>query len=382
MQKRITVALGMAFACCMAGCATRPTIDEPGYGPAQVRERLVRLLPQKLKDRSGWAADIQVAFSALEIEPSDSNLCSALAVTEQESGFVADPIVPNLARIARKEIDSRAARYHIPEFALNAALHLKSASGQRYDARLAAVRSERDLSLVYEDLIASVPLGKRLFSDSNPVRTGGPMQVSIAFAEQHAREQGYPYPIEESVRREVFTRRGGLYFGIAHLLGYVARYDNPIYRFADFNAGWYASRNAAFQKALSLASGIPLALDGDLVRLQTGVDGSRIGATELAVRSLGAKLDLSDSRIRRDLEKGDTLAFEKTDTYERVFEFAEKIENRALARAVIPQIKLESPKITRQLTTQWFAERVDGRFQRCMKDARKLDATGKSPSRQ
>ena len=381
MNKRMHVAAGMTLALFLSSCAIRPTIDEPAYSPAQVRERISGLLPTKLNDRAGWATDFQVAFSALQITPNDTNLCSALAVTEQESGYVADPEVPNLARIARREIDSRAARYHVPRFALSAALHLKSTNGQRYDERLASVRSERELSLIYEDLIASVPLGKRLFADSNPVRTGGPMQVSITFAEQYARDHGYPYPIEESVRREVFTRRGGLYFGIAHLLGYAARYETPVYRFADFNAGWYASRNAAFQKALSLASGIPLALDGDLVRYRAGADGSRIGTTELAARSLGAKLGLGDSRIRRDLEKGDTLAFDKTETHDRVFELAEKIEKRALARAVIPQIKLDSPKITRALTTQWFAERVDARFQRCMKEARKLAPLGKSPPR-
>ncbi|MDO2009014.1 DUF1615 family protein, partial [Escherichia coli] len=74
-----------------------------------------------------------------------------------------------------------------------------------------------------------------------------------------------------------------------HLLGYPADYPAPLYRFPDFNAGWYASRTAAFQNAVSRVSGIPLALDGDLIRYGTRTPGS----TELAVRSLGKRLDMS-----------------------------------------------------------------------------------------
>jgi hypothetical protein len=371
-MKNLTLSwvVSMSAAALLSACAAPRTVLEPASRPAEVRARIVTLLPSTVRDGQGWAADIQAALAALEIRPTNANLCATLAVTEQESSFNADPVVPNLSRIARAEIDKRAASLHIPRFAVSAALQLKSADGKRYEQRLAAIRTEQQLSRIYEDLIASVPLGKRLFADANPVRTGGPMQVSIAFSEHFSQQHGYPYPIGESIRREVFTRRGGVYFGIAHLLGYPADYDRPIYRFADFNAGWYASRNAAFQSAASLASGIPLALDGDLIRHQRGKDGSMVGATEMAVRSLGRQLGVGDSRIRRDLEKGESKEFEKTRTYRRLFELAEKIEGHKLARAVIPQIRLESPKITRKLTTEWFAKRVDDRYQRCLRKAR------------
>jgi hypothetical protein len=186
--------------------------------------------------------------------------------------------------------------------------------------------------------------------------------VSIDFAERHAKEKPYPYPVTGTMRDEVFSRRGGLYFGIAHLLDYRVRYDALIYRYADFNAGRFASRNAGFQNAVSKASGIPLELDGDLIR--EGSD--KPGSTEAAVRSLGPRLDLSDSAIRGGLEQGDRADFEQSRLYQRVFELAEQIERRPLPRAVIPNIRLQSPKITRPLTTEWFARRVDDRHKRCM----------------
>jgi len=192
------------------------------------------------------------------------------------------------------------------------------------------------------------------------VHTGGPMQVSIEFAQQHA--QGYPYPVQDSIRHEVFSRRGGLYFGIAHLLGYPVDYPQPLYRFADFNAGWYASRNAAFQSAVSRASGIRLALDGDLIRYGSIMPGS----TELAVRTLGKQLGLRNPQIRAQLEKGDRQDFEETELYRQVFALADRTAGKPVPRQQLPGIELKSPKITRQLTTAWFAKRVDERYQRCL----------------
>jgi hypothetical protein len=362
------VLLPLVVLAMLGGCVTPQRPRPPPRLPAEVRAQLERLLPDDTADRAGWATDIQSAFQLLDIPGSTENLCAALAVTAQESTFVADPVVPGLARIARNEIDRRAEQHRIPGLLVRAALKISSPDGKSYGARIAAVRTEKALSEIFEDFIDEVPMGRRLFGDANPVRTGGPMQVSIAFAEQHAREHPYPYAGDDSIRHAVFTRRGGLYFGIAHLLGYPNAYERHLYRYADFNAGWYASRNAAFQSAVTAASGVPLALDGDLI-LHERSSGAKVSATEAAVRSLGRELDMSDSAIHRALEQGGRFEFERTRLYERVFAVAERRQGKRLPRAVMPRIALESPKITRKLTTEWFATRVQQRYQRCINEA-------------
>jgi hypothetical protein len=362
----------------LSACATERAPRPRPPTPAEVRARAERALPAQTKQRAGWAADLQAALAALDLPPSDSHLCSVIAIVAQESGFEADPPVANLPKIARAEIDERAARVGVPRVAVGVALKLPSPDGRSYAERLATVRTEGELSLLFEDFLGSVPLGEKLFGGWNPVRTGGSMQVSIAFAETFAEQRGYPYPIEVSIRREVFTRRGGLYFGIAHLLDYEARYDAPIYRFADFNAGRWASRNAAFQAAVSRATGIPLATDGDLIR-RGAAAAKGPGATETATRALGSRIGASDAEIRRALEAGDGPGFERTDVYEAVFAIADDVAGKRLPRARIPDIVLHGPKIQRKLTTRWFAERVDGRHRACMQKLRPAPAAKEPP---
>lgn len=357
--------LPLLCAVALAGCATHEVHKAPARQPDVVRAEIVHLLPASVADREGWARDTYAAFATQDIIPTTQNLCAVLAVAAQESGFHVDPTVPGLPTIARREIDRRAAAHHVPRFLVDAALRLKSPDGRRYSERLKSAHTEKQLSAMFQDFIGMVPLGRRLFGKLNPVHTGGPMQVSVAFAEAH--DRGYPYPASNSIRDEVFSRRGGLYFGTLHLLGYPTHYPEIVYRFADFNAGWYASRNAAFQAAVSKVTGIRLALDGDLVRY--GSD--QPGATELAVRSLGARLGLDDGDIHSTLKQGETYEFQASPLYLRVFALADQTAGKSLPRAILPGITLDSPKITRKLTTAWFAHRVDARWKRCMARAGK-----------
>ena len=367
MMRRLTVLLALMLSACTAIEGPPPMPEYRRMSAAAGRMLVNRLLPDGVKDRTAWATDIYAALAALDVPTTAENICAAIAVTAQESGFQVDPAVPGLAGIARKEIDKRRESAGIPKFALDAALALSSTNGKSYSDRLDAVKTEQQLSDLYDDFIGRVPFGKALFADRNPIRTGGPMQVSIAFAETHAAEKPYPYLVSGTIRQEVFTRRGGMYFGIAHLFDYAAPYTRPLYRFADYNAGRYASRNAAFQNAVTQVSGIPLDLDGDLLRYENGRPTREPGSTELAVRVLVPRLDLDNEDIRRDLERGKDYGFEQTRLYIRVFRFADQVSTSPVPRAVVPRIPLHSPKITRDLTTDWFANRVDARYQQCVR---------------
>ena len=251
----------------MASCAS----DRPPAGngaaltPEQARAVIDESIPKGVSDRAGWVNDIYAGFTVQGLEPNRENVCAVVAVIEQESNFQVDPVVPGMGTIAWKEIDSRAERCrcaaaHRARCVGSAVFewtHLQRADRRREDRE----GSQRHLRGLHRLRAA----GSRLFSDWNPIRTRGPMQVNVAYADQYAAVRPYPYPVKASVADELFTRRGSLYFGIAHLLAYQPPYDDYLYRFADFNAGQYASRNAAFQNAVSRASGISLVTDGALL---------------------------------------------------------------------------------------------------------------------
>jgi hypothetical protein len=348
----------------MAACTTeRPQSDVPAAPSLeQARALIGESIPKSVMDRDGWINDIYMGFTLQGLVPTRENVCAVVAVIEQESNFQVNPLVPDLGRIAQREIQSRAEHAGVPLFIVHTALQLRSSNGRTYNNRINAARTEKDLSDIYEDFIGSVPLGRTLFANWNPIRTRGAMQVSVSYAVQYAASKPYPYPLQTSIADELFTRRGSLFFGIAHLLAYQAPYREYLFRFADFNAGQYASRNAAFQNAVSKASGIPLVTDGALLPPERTAGP---GATERALRTLATRLNADEGEIHRALEQSRTAQFEQNKVYERLFGIAELAAHHTLPRAMVPTIELEGPKLTRHLTTSWYAHRVAGRFEQC-----------------
>lgn len=380
-------------------CRTVPVAEAaaaaaaPAPGRAEVAALIVAEKPG-VDDAAGWAGAILAGLAALKIPQSDENICAVIAVVAQESGFVANPVIPNLGTIAeqaaQKELESAEYRLLFSLFP-----HLKS----EFIERIRTARTERDLDLacrflmdsilrrgtegVFEFLVRLSFKWRSLadfFEAKNKISTIGSMQVSVRSAlaaEQQFR--GAPLSLDQDyqVRDFLYSRSGGLYAGIRQLLGYETGYSRKIFRFADYNAGRYSSRNAAFQQIVASLSGETLALDGDLLayddagsaqKSPQGSPSATPSDTEQAIRLAASRFEagLSDRQIRADLLREKQYSFVDTVTFKTVRDLYRRQTGTDPPFAVMPQIRLGGLKITRELTTEWYANRVNQRYQNCM----------------
>ena len=354
---------------------------DPEMTRAEVRALASRIVPAG-KDAAGWAADIRDALVSNGIQPSRSNVCSVMAVIGQESTFTANPEVAGLGRMAEDQIKAKLASLPVLPGAAAAGVQIylatKPTPEKSYLAMIRAAKTERDLDLVYRNLtfflfreyastrLLNAGAVAHRIDAANPVSTLGSMQVSAAFtiAEvEKAKNRRLGLGAIWKLRDELYTRKGGVAYGTRMLLGYRAEYPSRLFVFADFNAGRYASRNAAFQHMVATLSKRDLALDGDLMLYDGGKPRPEASATEKALRSL--KLTDKES-LRADLLREKDYAFRDTDTYRRVNAAYAARTGRNATYAMLPQIKLESPKIRSHMTTEIFARAVMRRYDRCM----------------
>jgi hypothetical protein len=351
---------------------------------AQQTARLIRLAEKSVQDSNGWAIDLHDALVRNELDVSRENVCSAIAVIDQESGFVADPVVPGLGKLSEQAIEDKLLKIPVAGRAVLNWLERTPSIDASFMARIRSARTERDLDLAYRGLIehlgkttnmsSIIELGllNKLIEERNEIDTAGSMQVSVKFALEETRSKRWlPMSLNDvyAVRDSLYTRQGGMYFGIRQLLGYDTGYGRKVFRFADFNAGRYASRNAAFQQSVAVLAGETLALDGDL--LSYGKDGkplSKSTLSEIAIRTVSAKykLELTDRQIRNDLLREKELGFTGTRTFIAIRDRYAVVKKQPAAFALIPDIQLNSPKLSRQFTTRRFAESVNKRYQACM----------------
>ncbi|MFN7975129.1 MAG: DUF1615 family protein [Acidobacteriota bacterium] len=338
-------------------------------------------------EKEAWATAVE-GIDELGMLPSVEPVCETIAVIDQESSFRENPVVPNLAKI----VEDGLARYTARLGPLGPPVVTKVLGAKAPGAtltfaeRLERARTERDVDRVFRDLVTyyedryprttkvadlvTDAVMDRHLSDFNPITTAGSMQVSVHFA--LARASAHEDVDEGAVREELYTRNGGVRFGTARLLGYEAAYDAPLYRFADYNAGIYASRNAAVQEQLSELTGMKLALDGDLLVYDADGTPSKKDSQTLAAFLAFAKRhapDLDERRIRKDLLLEKTIDFESTETYRALRKVYRALTGKVPAYARVPDVDLESPKLTRRLTTAWFARSVARRYEDCVSRA-------------
>jgi hypothetical protein len=390
----VIVAALSALALGGGSCGAPRTIGASGPGAPPPRPLTVpevaALIPVHVKDRDAWSEAIVNALAANELSIDRPSACAVIAVIGQESGFQADPAVPGIAALAAARIDGYKAKLGPigdPLFKRLLSGHAPD-NARSFQDRLKSVRTERDVDLLFRDMLAYYEVNHpALFTaaqwagkladvdalaDLNPITTAGPMQVSVRFAEAWGRAHKGTTATSSSVRDALYTRVGGVYYGTARLLTYPAMYDRPLFRFADYNAGLYSSRNAALQSQLAGLTGQRLALDGDLlVYDRNGNPDDREGESERAVQAFARRHapELSPEQIRRDLSSEKTIALEGTDTYRAIKRIAPQQAGGVVAYATLPEVGITSPKFRGTRTSAWFARSVDRRYQTCLNAA-------------
>ncbi|TDR32204.1 DUF1615 family protein [Hydromonas duriensis] len=327
---------------------------------------------RRVDEPQGWVNDILATLDELKLQRTNANVCSVMAVIEQESGFKEDPPVAGLNQLLTKKI-AKMEENLLMLAALEVRLSQTMSNGLTFRQAIKNIKTERDLVRWYEAFTEAQftglildRLGKGV---DDLVSTVGSMQVSIDYSRRLAQTLGKP---TANMRDTLYTRVGGVFYGTAHLLYYPARYDNVLYRFADFNAGQYASRNAGFQVMLSQLTGQKIVPDGDLLSHASGTDRSKNSQTQAALIQLFSKSakNIQAQTIADDLAREKSIEFENTTTYATVIQLMQAKGLKPVP-AALPKIFLKSEKITRSLTTEWYANSVNARYQRCMGVAEK-----------
>ena len=346
----------------------RPRLIAPDAAFAKMIQGTHRL---NSADAQVWVTDVLSSLDTVGMVRTNESACAVMAVIEQESGYKEDPAVPGLSNLLANKIKKMEENLAV-KLALEVRLNQPMNSGKTFREGISLVKTERDLASWYSEFTASKYLGPLLdrFGKGvdDVVGTVGSMQVSIDYARRVAAQLGQS---SMNMRETLYTRRGGVLFGTAHLFYYPTHYEQMIYRFADYNAGHYASRNAGFQAMVAKLSGKPLSADGDLIA-HDAVQPNTTSQTQTALQQLFAKKapNISTLTIAQDLALEKTLEFEQSTTYLTVTQLYRQ-KYGALITEQIPRISLKSEKITRNLTTEWYANSVNRRYQQCLAAAQR-----------
>lgn len=383
MKKLSFVALavcGVVISGCKIDNAKKPTTK------ALSTDTIAKLLPSRVTNKKSWATDISRVFDELNIHKDKQNICTVVAVIDQESNFHANPSVANLGEASLKAIDDRLESKLGKTMAgvFRKMLATKPTKKDNFIAQIKRVKTEQELDELYQEIFdyfttsykvsgltnLTKLTGEAVDERLNPITTLGSMQVHIDYARANRRAN----MSDRALRADLYGQYGGLYYGIHRLMLYQADYDKPLYRFADYNSGMYSSRNAAFQQRIATLTGKKISIDGDLLLYSGGGVSSQRSQTETALISLLSTLPtpMNDKQIRSDLRKEKRQSFENTATYKAVNDLFKKKKGKKPSYAIMPQVVISGPKLSQDYNTNWFATRVDKRYQTCMSAAKRL----------
>lgn len=86
--------LSLLAALVLAGCAEQGAAPlKKGEKPVDVASVVRQKMPASVKDRDQWASALAKTFDSQKIAPTEENICSVLAVAQQESMYQSDPKV-------------------------------------------------------------------------------------------------------------------------------------------------------------------------------------------------------------------------------------------------------------------------------------------------
>lgn len=356
--------LAFLFVLFLAGCAGP---RDSGLTEMQI-EKLVLASRPNTSSPDIWAKAIKESLEELDKPVDKEHVSAVIAIISQVSGFSISQKNPRMASILRKQIDG-AKSNEVLRFIIETRLAQKASNGKTFDENIDAIESELDFERWYEEFTSAnvtKPILLVLNKDaSDLVTTIGSMQVSVSFAEDYLKKPGNVGL--GSVRKSLYTHKGGVFYGTAYLLDFKHDYDDWKYVFADFNAGHYSCRNAGFQKMLSSLAKKRLSLDGDLVNYENSDIGSSVTYGTFIDFLKKKEIEFDENRIRKDFSKEKSHEFEETWSYKTLSELHRKRFGRTIY-AVLPDIALNSPKFASgSLSTKWFAQRVKARFNHCMR---------------
>ncbi|MFW2178479.1 MULTISPECIES: DUF1615 family protein [unclassified Moraxella] len=343
-------------------------------------DKIATLLPPRNQDKTAWATDIHDIFNTLKIERNAPNLCSAIAIIDQESNFKADPPVANLGKTSLTELNAKLDEKLGNMLAgyFRNMLKNEPTPQNSFEKQILKVHTEQQLDKLYHQMFEYFSqkyytnkitnltkiVGGDIAEKLDPITTLGSMQVHIDYARNHQRLSGN----NEELRRDLYSQYGGLYYGIHRLMLYQANYSDPIYRFADYNSGMYSSRNAGFQKMLAELTKQKIDLDGDLLNYNGNVQSQ----SEKALNGMAQQglLALTARQIHSELSREKSQNFADTEIYHTISSLYKMKTGKEPIVAMMPQVVISGAKLSRDYDTNWYASAVNKRYLACMAKAR------------